>query len=552
MAPGVSGIDGPPGRRLTAEYAAARVLVDATTFDEAAPRILEAICATVGWEHGALWVIDHQADVLWCSQIWTAPSAHFPEFNAISRASRFGRGTGLPGRVWATREPAWIPDVVQDANFPRATIAADEGLHAAFGFPVLLRGEVLAVMEFFSREIRAIDASLLSTLTTVGDQIGMFIDRRRAQEELNRFFKLSLDMLCVAGFDGYFKRVNPAWQATLGWTEAELLAIPYVDLVHPDDRAATIAEREKVIRGGQVISFENRYRHKDGTQRWLLWTAAPFQEQQLIYAAAHDITERKAAEQTMTQYAHDLEVAHDQLDDQASRLARLVEELGISKHRAEQAAEAKSAFLANMSHEIRTPLNAVLGMTALALKTRLSAEQQEYLRVVKSSADALLAVISDILDFSKIEARRLDLDERDFDLRETVGDASKLLALRAAEKGIELANDVAPEVPEVLVGDPGRLRQVLLNVMGNAVKFTAKGEVISRVVVSAATADRVTLQFSVSDTGIGIPRDKQEDVFEAFTQADGSTTRRFGGTGLGLAIARRLVDLRAAASGSEH
>jgi two-component system sensor histidine kinase/response regulator len=545
MDPGApaSGVSSPAGRRLTAEHAAARALINATTFDEAVPQILEAICAMVGWDHGALWVVDHEADVLHCAQIWTAPSAQFPEFDAISRQTRFPRGVGLPGRVWETGEPAWIPDVVRDSNFPRAAVADREGLHAAFGFPVLLHGEVLSVMEFFSSEIQEIDADLLSTLTTVGNQIGMFIGRRRAQEELDRFFKLSLDMLCIAGFDGYFKRVNPVWQRVLGWTEAELLAQPYLDLVHPDDREATIAEAEKLTQGAEVIHFENRFRHKDGTVRWLLWASTPFAEQRLVYAAARDITERKAAEHTMELYARDLEIAHGQLDEQASSLSRLVKELEISKLRAEQAADAKSAFLANMSHEIRTPLNAIVGMTALTLKTRLSAEQQEYLQIVKSSAEALLTVINDILDFSKIEARRLDLDETDFDLRETVGNAAKLLALRAAEKGIELAYDVAPDVPQVLVGDPGRLRQVLLNVIGNAVKFTARGEVVVRVVLTEATADHATLQFTVADTGIGIPRDKQEEVFEAFTQADESTTRRFGGTGLGLAIARRLVEL---------
>ena len=200
--------------------------------------------------------------------------------------------------MWASGEPAWIPDVVHDANFPRAVAAAREGLHAAFGFPVLLRGEVLSVMEFFSREIREPDADLLSMLSTVGNQIGMFIDRRRAQEERDQFFSLSLDMLCIAGFDGYFKRVNPAWQRVLGYTEADLLSQPYVDLVHPDDREATLAEARKATEGKDVVYFENRYRHKDGTMRWLLWAAAPIPEQQLIYAAGRDITERKAAEET--------------------------------------------------------------------------------------------------------------------------------------------------------------------------------------------------------------------------------------------------------------
>jgi PAS domain S-box-containing protein len=511
-----------PERRLTAEYVAARALLDATTIDDAAPKILEAICDTLGWEHGALWTIDREADVLRCARIWNSPLVRFPEFDRISRSITFERGKGLPGRVWARAEPVWIPDVVHDSNFPRASIAAREGLHAAFGFPVLLRGEVLSIMEFFSRDIRAPDADLLSMLTTVGNQIGMFIDRARAQEERDRFFTLSLDMLLIAGFDGCFKRVNPAWQRVLGYTEADLLSRPYLDFVHPDDRDATLAEAAKLSAGNEVVYFENRYRHKDGTLRWLMWTAVPAPEQQVVYAAARDITERKAADETM---------------------AELVRELEVAKRRAEDAAETKSAFLANMSHEIRTPLNAILGMTTLALQTRLSGEQQDYLATVKSSSEALLAVVNDILDFSKIEARRLDLERVEFELRETVGDAAKAIAIRAAEKGIELACDVHPDVPEALVGDAGRLRQVLLNVLGNAVKFTTEGEVVLRVSVEAAAGPRIQLHFSVVDTGIGIPPEKQQQIFHAFTQADSSTTRRYGGTGLGLAIARRLVDL---------
>ncbi len=281
-------------------------------------------------------------------------------------------------------------------------------------------------------------------------------------------------------------------------------------------------EARRAAEGKDVVYFENRYFHKDGTPRWLLWMATPFPERQVIYAAARDITERKAAEDTK---------------------ARLVRELESAKRQAEDAAEAKSAFLANMSHEIRTPLNAILGMTRLALGTRLSAEQKNYLETVNSSAGSLLAIVSDILDFSKIEARRLELERAEFELRETVGDAANVLALRAAEKGVELAFEVAPRVPELLMGDAGRLRQVLLNVLGNAVKFTAQGEVVLRVTREDAEGERVRLHFTVSDTGIGIPDEKLAHVFDAFTQADSSTTRRYGGTGLGLAIARRLVEL---------
>jgi len=350
-------------------------------------------------------------------------------------------------------------------------------------------------------------------------------DRTRAEEQLEdrkQFLNSLIENLPIAIIaidnDGAVEMCNPAFENLFLYSQQAILGRSLAELVTNSESRPELESNRKMLLQGEGVHLVTRRSRSDGSSVDVEVHSVPLGSEGkrrgglLLY---QDNTERKLAEEAMRH----------------------------AKEAAEAASNAKSEFLANMSHEIRTPMNGILGMTELTLETDLNPEQRDYLGMVKASADSLLVLLNDILDFSKIEAGKLDLDLAPFPLRESLGDTLKILGIRAHQKSLELAWQVAEEVPEYVVGDLGRLRQIVVNLMGNALKFTEHGEVFLLVEKVRDLPKEVELHFSVRDTGIGIAKGKQSEIFAPFTQADGSTTRLYGGTGLGLGIATRLVEM---------
>nr|WP_052325270.1 ATP-binding protein [Hassalia byssoidea] len=340
---------------------------------------------------------------------------------------------------------------------------------------------------------------------------------QRVREERDRFFSLSLDMLAIGNFQGYFMQFNPAWERTLGFSETELKAKPYIEFVHPDDRAATLLEAQKIAQGHETIGFENRYRTKEGFYRWFSWDVVSLAGQNIFYAAAHDITDRKLAEQAREQLL---------VREQAAREA------------AENANRVKDEFLAVLSHELRTPLNPILGWSKLLQMGKLNAAKSiEAINIIERNARLQVQLIDDLLDISRILRGKMSLTVMPVDLSTVIAAALETVRLAAEAKSLQIECAIAPV--GTVNGDSGRLQQVVWNLLSNAVKFTPAG---GQIAINLAQV-KTNVQIQVKDTGKGINPDFLPYVFEHFRQEDGATTRQFGGLGLGLAIARQIVEM---------
>ncbi|MFZ4777495.1 MAG: response regulator, partial [Terrimicrobiaceae bacterium] len=353
-----------------------------------------------------------------------------------------------------------------------------------------------------------------------------------AQQRFKRLFHNNPSLMALTALPGRkFVDVNEAFLNTLGFSRGEVIGKSAAELGLFVQQEQQDAMAEKLRADLRITDLEVQIRRKDGTILDGLFSGDVIinQGKEFFLTVMTDISARKRNEQRLQESNFQFEAATGHANEQAAR--------------SESANRAKSEFLANMSHEIRTPMNGVIGMADLLLGTDQTPEQREYTEAIHSCGDALLSLINDILDFSKVEAGQLLLECLDFDIRTTLEDAVEILAVKAQEKGLEIVCQIAEEVPDFLRGDPGRLRQILFNLLGNAVKFTRFGGVTLRLELLEETETSATLRFSVTDTGIGIPHDKQEALFSKFTQADASTSRQFGGTGLGLAISRQLVHL---------
>jgi PAS domain S-box-containing protein len=518
-------------RLREADHSLTTILSGDQDLKRVARRILQSVCSTLDWEAGILWQINNRHRVLEYVDSWQRDHRS-DDFIADSRTRRFEPGVGLPGRVWASAQPTWIYDVVVDSNFPRAPFAARAGLHGGFAFPVVLGQDVLGVMEFFAREPRKAEPSVLTLMAAAGSQIGQFIDRRRALQRVTESEALSSAMVsaaldCVISIDadGRILEFNPAAAATFGVRRDEALGRELATLIVPERlRERHRQALRRCVETGEAQILGRRLEmpaiRADGAEFpvELAVTRVDIGDRPIFTAHVRDITERKRMEE--------------------ERIDLLAREHS-ARVQAERASHSKDEFLATVSHELRTPLTAILGWASMLQTRQFDPDRvpQIYDSIFRN-AQAQAQIVNDLLDVSRIVTGQLRLDFQTVDVCEIARLGLDTVRPTAMAKNVTLQSNIEATGCRALA-DPARLQQIIWNLLSNAAKFTPAGGVISLTV----RASESFVSIEVTDTGMGIAAEFLPHVFQRFWQADSTTTRIHGGLGLGLALVRHLVEL---------
>lgn len=513
-------------RGMAMDYAVVRALAESRGLEETGRRVIEAIGCAIGWPAGRLRLVEPGSRVLRTAAIWQNAGIDAQEAMEVSRRGAVPDGAPLPEPIFGLRQPRYFPGFQTGLAPEGQAVTPGVKPFAALILPLLWHDELVGFLEFVSAALHPPEGELLGSLNSICTQFGHVIETWRVEKELESERQLLRtlidqlpDLIYVKDAPGRFLVANrataesfevPSPEALIGKSASQFPAGGF----GPGAQAAD----EQVLRTGKpLLNQEEPVTDAAGRERWMMSTRVPafdgMGNVKGVVGICHDFTERKKIE----------------------------EESVRARQEAESANVAKAEFLANISHEIRTPMNGILGMTELALDTELTPEQREYLNLVKLSADSLYTIINEVLDFSKIDTGKLTLDPVEFKIRASIDQTLRPLMVRANLKGLTVSSEVRPEVPISLIGDPSRLRQIISNIVDNAIKFSERGQIRILVETLNSSERHLELKFTVSDTGIGIAPDRQQAIFEAFRQSDSSSTRRFGGLGLGLTIASRLA-----------